>query len=214
MAAGAQLNPDGPPAGWYPDPLGRFGWRWWDGVRWTAGVGADGRIEEDPLPSERRSRRSRVATAVVFLVAVALVAAGAVALVRWLGDRETHVNTLGVQTVVRQLDAAGMPCEAQGRPLSGAGGMPFPGDADYFEFGSCRLANGELLAIVTFHPDARPDRPPCQRAQRIVSPSGAWWIHQQSDEVASGGLSRPQTPDAATLRAVATALGGRYVDTC
>ncbi len=24
----------GPPPGWYPDPAGTSGWRWWDGVRW------------------------------------------------------------------------------------------------------------------------------------------------------------------------------------
>ena len=26
---------DAPPAGWYPDPAGRAGLRWWDGLDWT-----------------------------------------------------------------------------------------------------------------------------------------------------------------------------------
>lgn len=26
---------DAPPAGWYPDPTGRSGLRWWDGLDWT-----------------------------------------------------------------------------------------------------------------------------------------------------------------------------------
>lgn len=28
-----------PPAGWYEDPTGEGGWRWWDGRTWTAHVG-------------------------------------------------------------------------------------------------------------------------------------------------------------------------------
>lgn len=27
--------PQGPPAGWYPDPHGQATQRWWDGTRWT-----------------------------------------------------------------------------------------------------------------------------------------------------------------------------------
>jgi hypothetical protein len=23
------------PAGWHPDPSGRYQWRWWDGARWS-----------------------------------------------------------------------------------------------------------------------------------------------------------------------------------
>ncbi len=31
----------GPPPGWYPDPAGGQGVRWWDGLRWTASTVAD-----------------------------------------------------------------------------------------------------------------------------------------------------------------------------
>lgn len=130
-----------------------------------------------------------------------------------LGD-ETHINKLSVARVVDQLDAAGLHCELDGRPMSGAGGLPFPRDNDYFEFAACRLEDGELLAIVTFHPQAPPDRPPCRRAEGAESPSGAWWVHQQSMDDAAGGLRHPQRPNESTLRSVAEALDGKYLDTC
>jgi hypothetical protein len=31
--------PATPAAGWYPDPQGKAGWRWWDGQRWTDHTG-------------------------------------------------------------------------------------------------------------------------------------------------------------------------------
>jgi hypothetical protein len=36
---------------WYPDPSGRFELRYWDGLRWTDHVSADGKTSTDwPLP--------------------------------------------------------------------------------------------------------------------------------------------------------------------
>lgn len=37
------------PAGWHPDPTGRFELRYWDGATWTAHVSRGGQQAEDPL---------------------------------------------------------------------------------------------------------------------------------------------------------------------
>jgi hypothetical protein len=37
------------PADWYPDPTGRFHWRYWTGSEWTEHVGRDGELFLDPL---------------------------------------------------------------------------------------------------------------------------------------------------------------------
>lgn len=37
--------------GWYPDPVGDYEVRWWDGHAWSASVGNGGAVFEDP-PSE------------------------------------------------------------------------------------------------------------------------------------------------------------------
>ena len=38
-----------PPAGWHPDPYGRYEARYWDGTRWTEQVASQGRPTVDPL---------------------------------------------------------------------------------------------------------------------------------------------------------------------
>lgn len=64
------------PAGWYPDPLGRFDHRWYDGTRWTADVSLDGVRRVDPAgiaPStEARPTTRRVPRAVLVLALVTL----------------------------------------------------------------------------------------------------------------------------------------------
>lgn len=37
----------GPPAGWHPDPSGKYHHRWWDGQRWTADVSTNGVAGKD-----------------------------------------------------------------------------------------------------------------------------------------------------------------------
>jgi hypothetical protein len=72
-------------AGWYPDPLGRFDHRWYDGTRWTADVSLAGVRRVDPAgiaPTPGESRR-RVPRTVVVLVLVTLGAFVAGAVVIW-----------------------------------------------------------------------------------------------------------------------------------
>jgi hypothetical protein len=40
----------GAPAGWQPDPSGRFEQRYWDGASWTEHVSTGGVASSDPLP--------------------------------------------------------------------------------------------------------------------------------------------------------------------
>jgi len=40
------------PAGWNPDPFGRFQWRYWDGTQWTDQVASDGAQATDPPSGE------------------------------------------------------------------------------------------------------------------------------------------------------------------
>ena len=37
------------PAGWYPDPTGRFHWRYWTGTEWTEHVSRDDELFVDPV---------------------------------------------------------------------------------------------------------------------------------------------------------------------
>jgi general stress protein CsbA len=46
-----------PPAGWYPDPAGSDGQRWWSGDAWTDHVHAPPAAEPDPQPDLRRFAR-------------------------------------------------------------------------------------------------------------------------------------------------------------
>ena len=65
------------PAGWYPDPLGRFDHRWYDGARWTADVSLDGVRRVDPAgigPSAGgpQTERRRVPRVVIVLAVITL----------------------------------------------------------------------------------------------------------------------------------------------
>jgi hypothetical protein len=44
-----ELTGDPKAADWYPDPAGRFSWRWWDGTAWTDRVRSRTEEQSDPL---------------------------------------------------------------------------------------------------------------------------------------------------------------------
>ena len=48
------------PANWYPDPMGRHEYRYFDGTNWTEHVTSHGRQSVDPL--DRRRPTCRTAT--------------------------------------------------------------------------------------------------------------------------------------------------------
>lgn len=65
------------PSGWFPDPLGRYDHRWFNGTSWTSDVSTNGQRFVDPLgltPSVGPSRGNRSATAALVcgLIAVAI----------------------------------------------------------------------------------------------------------------------------------------------
>lgn len=66
------------PSGWFPDPLGRYDHRWFNGTTWTSDVATDGRRFVDPLGtspgphgSPPRGNRAATAALVCGLVGVA-----------------------------------------------------------------------------------------------------------------------------------------------
>lgn len=65
-----------PPAGWFPDPLGRYDHRWFNGRTWTADVSVDGNRFVDPLGVDlgppSRTDRSTTAALVCGIVGVTI----------------------------------------------------------------------------------------------------------------------------------------------
>ena len=49
------------PANWYPDPAGRFEYRWWDGANWTANVSTRGQASVDPMGADVTTSAKEVA---------------------------------------------------------------------------------------------------------------------------------------------------------
>lgn len=70
------------PAGWYPDPAGTGGWRWWDGQRWT---------EHVHTPASAKGRGPRTALAAGGVLALVFVAVAVVAAVNIDGGASVEV---------------------------------------------------------------------------------------------------------------------------
>ncbi len=49
----------GVPAGWYPDPLARHEYRYWDGARWTDQIADQGRSGVDPVSAPTGAAAAR-----------------------------------------------------------------------------------------------------------------------------------------------------------
>lgn len=63
--------------GWYPDPTGRYEYRWHNGIAWTGDVAVDGRHFVDALGgqgvvAQRRGRRTAVGALVISLCSLAV----------------------------------------------------------------------------------------------------------------------------------------------
>ena len=69
-------DPSAPPAGWFPDPLGRYEHRYFNGTSWTSDVSVSGQRFVDPLGSSAAPAgdptRNTAATASVVLGSVGL----------------------------------------------------------------------------------------------------------------------------------------------
>mgnify|MGYP003342251094 CR=1 FL=1 len=63
------------PAGWFPDPVGRFDYRYFDGTVWTADVASAGQRYRDPLAGLQASNLPRTFAIAAFVIGlVSLVA--------------------------------------------------------------------------------------------------------------------------------------------
>jgi uncharacterized protein YxjI len=65
------------PANWYPDPMGRHEYRWFDGGHWTDQVSSHGRRSSDPVDGGPRVPQRDVSSEKVARDAARVVAAGA-----------------------------------------------------------------------------------------------------------------------------------------
>lgn len=120
-----------PPPGWYGDPAGVHGSRWWDGQGWTnhvradapsddpppppgSGAGAGATEPADPLP-RRRGRVTAVVASVALLVG--LVAVTAIGLQLGTGTGPAPPPPLDRGEVASRADDAGCQVTADGDPM-------------------------------------------------------------------------------------------------
>ena len=186
-----------PPAGWYPDPSGTAGLRYWDGQQWTEHrAGHHGVQAEEVTRLVGDARRATLALA----VAVPL-QAGATA----LQANQVRQSRRAVEEMQARLDA--LPRELQGAPSIGTTGgyQSYRTTSPLYPIGSLgglpTLVVG-ILFLIWFHRAATVARRIGRRARR--SPGwavGGWFIpignlflpYQSARD-----LFRPDDPDRRT----------------
>lgn len=131
-----------PPPGWYADPAGLHGSRWWDGTTWTDHVRAEAPSDDPPpvpgghdgepaptaLPLAMSGRGRAAAVIGSVALVVGLVAAAAIGLRQGTGAPEAATAPLDRQAVTARADAAGCAVLVDGEPLQDRDHLD-PGDA-------------------------------------------------------------------------------------
>lgn len=166
-------------------------------------------VPAPPMGAQDGRDHVGLSLAVVF----GLVAVLVVGFVVWAATRPER-DELQVEEVVARLERAGTVCTLTTGPKLGSGGKPFAAAADDYWFAPCATADGQVFAVVTFDPARCPTEVPCVRAEGEVAGQGSWWIHQEHQGDAAGGLDVPQQVDRRALASIARQLDGRFVETC
>lgn len=92
------------PQGWYPDPLGRYDNRWFNGTSWTADVSTDGARRVDPLGIKSSSSQKRRKWPWITLALLVILSVPGIALGRAV---QKFVNPNSHQVTVDQCMADG-----------------------------------------------------------------------------------------------------------
>ena len=119
-------------AGWYPDPTGRFEYRYHNDRHWTADVSTNGQRYVDPLPTpvagptgDRRPAAAPHTTVAATASAIASMVCGIVALViAWL----PFIGVIGLAAAVVGL-ALAIPALRRSKPDRDPPGAPSPGSS-------------------------------------------------------------------------------------
>lgn len=90
-----------PASGWYPDPSGSTGLRWWDGERWTDDTHDLPGEDLTPSPSGTVGRRrGKVIAVVAAILVVAMLAVAVLTVGLGLGLGRTRLTTLDVEAQI------------------------------------------------------------------------------------------------------------------
>lgn len=90
-----------PASGWYPDPSGSTGLRWWDGERWTDDTHDLPDADVTPAPSGTAGRlRGKAVAVVAAILVVAMLAVAVLTVGLGLGLGRDRLTTLDVEAQI------------------------------------------------------------------------------------------------------------------